>query len=352
MAIFSPEEVGGLREAVDAPNLTGFQYLDQVLLFQASFLFIVLLCFCGSRVTHYAAMTFMGLLQLSLLSMISGMFVVISQGDGHLKENLHPDESFDIRESLSLLLPCYIGIFSGVNNARQLRNPFLSIPRGAFIAIGITTALYTLLMLQFGAAFPRHILAVKTIIGPLSGWPWKWIPIVGVYVVGLGAAMQCLMISSNVLTSLAIMVPRSVARVKITPRKSLVITSVLAAVMLFITNLEDLSKFATMSFLLCYGSSNLACFLFDLFKSPGWRPRYQYYHWSLSMLGFIVCIAAMFTIRWYFALAAILVILILLWNAFIYFILCSLHLGSLTSYKFRLRLSLGDMVGQHNGRIP
>ena len=57
-------------------------------------------------------------------------------------------------------------------------------------------------------------------------------------------------------------------------------------------------------FLMCYGFVNLACCLQTLLQSPSWRPRFKYYHWTLSLLGVILNLALSFIAGWYYALAA------------------------------------------------
>merc|ERR1712088_450559 len=59
-----------------------------------------------------------------------------------------------------------------------------------------------------------------------------------------------------------------------------------------------------MFFLMCYGFVNLACALQTLLRTPMWRPRFRYYHWSLSLIGVILCLAIMFMSSWYYALVA------------------------------------------------
>ena len=56
---------------------------------------------------------------------------------------------------------------------------------------------------------------------------------------------------------------------------------------------------------MCYGLVNFACALQTLLKAPSWRPRYKYYHWSLSLLGVALCLSIMFIIKWYYAIVAI-----------------------------------------------
>lgn len=55
---------------------------------------------------------------------------------------------------------------------------------------------------------------------------------------------------------------------------------------------------------MCYGFVNLACALQTLLRTPNWRPRFRYYHWSLSLIGVILCLAVMFMSSWYYALLA------------------------------------------------
>lgn len=51
--------------------------------------------------------------------------------------------------------------------------------------------------------------------------------------------------------------------------------------------------------------------------SPNWRPRYKYYHWSLSIFGSIICLSVMFIASPLFAVIAILLaILIYLYTHF------------------------------------
>ena len=55
-------------------------------------------------------------------------------------------------------------------------------------------------------------------------------------------------------------------------------------------------------FLMCYLFVNLICVLQTVLKMPNWRPRFKYYHWSLSVVGvllnFALCIIAGGTMPW------------------------------------------------------
>ena len=57
-------------------------------------------------------------------------------------------------------------------------------------------------------------------------------------------------------------------------------------------------------FLVCYLFVNLICVLQTLLKTPNWRPRFRYYHWTLSVVGIILNFALSVIAGWYYALAA------------------------------------------------
>jgi len=49
---------------------------------------------------------------------------------------------------------------------------------------------------------------------------------------------------------------------------------------------------------------NLICVLQTLLKTPNWRPRFRYYHWTLSVAGIVLNFALSIIAGWYYALAA------------------------------------------------
>ena len=55
---------------------------------------------------------------------------------------------------------------------------------------------------------------------------------------------------------------------------------------------------------MCYGFVNLTCALQTLLQTPSWRPRFTYYHWSLSLLGVLLNLGLSMTAGWYYAIAA------------------------------------------------
>ncbi|KPM02516.1 solute carrier family 12-like protein 2 [Sarcoptes scabiei] len=59
-----------------------------------------------------------------------------------------------------------------------------------------------------------------------------------------------------------------------------------------------------MFFLMCYMFLNLACTVQSILRTPSWRPRFKYYHWSISLAGIFLCLLVMFLSSWIYTLCA------------------------------------------------
>ncbi|KAK6016359.1 hypothetical protein OSTOST_18159, partial [Ostertagia ostertagi] len=89
------------------------------------------------------------------------------------------------------------------------------------------------------------------------------------------------------------------------PIRAIFVTILICWMGILIAVIENITALITQFFLMCYLGVNTACALQSLLKSPGWRPSFRYFHWSLSMLGAFLCVAVMFISAWHFALVAI-----------------------------------------------
>ena len=67
------------------------------------------------------------------------------------------------------------------------------------------------------------------------------------------------------------------------PERALLITAVTAALPCLLGNLDFITPIVTMFFLLMYASINLACFLLAAQSAPGFRPTFQFFHWSSAL---------------------------------------------------------------------
>ncbi|TPX41229.1 hypothetical protein SeMB42_g05661 [Synchytrium endobioticum] len=302
--------VQGLLQATTTHLIVDSYYWSQVLLSLACVLAIVIIVFCGEKISHLISLFFMVALAASFFAVIIGLLTPpgFPQENEHLEDrytgfsvdtlraNLSPSDTFVTKNVFSFVFPCYVGIFTGLNRASQLKNPFISIPRGGFMSIAASTVLYTSLLLLIAATITRDALLDDMMILADIAFPRREVAIAGILLVGVGSALQCLVISSTVLETLARMqvLPGIMERLHLErPPRAIFATTCIAISLVFVRELEQLAIIVTNCFLLCYGATNFAAFLLSAFRAPSWRPLFEYHHWTISLIGCIACFGLM-----------------------------------------------------------
>ncbi|KAG7310451.1 hypothetical protein JYU34_003233 [Plutella xylostella] len=141
-------------------------------------------------------------------------------------------------------------------------------------------------------------------------WPNQWVILVGSFLSTLGAGLQSLTGAPRLLQAIAkdeiipFLAPFAVSSSRGEPTRALLLTMLICQCGILLGNVDILAPLLSMFFLMCYGFVNLACALQTLLKTPNWRPRFKYYHWSLSLIGLVLCISIMFMTSWFYALIA------------------------------------------------
>ncbi|XP_056384393.1 solute carrier family 12 member 6 isoform X1 [Hyla sarda] len=230
----------------------------------------------------------------------------------------------DITTSFTLLVgiffPSVTGIMAGSNRSGDLKDAQKSIPIGTILAILTTSLVYLSNVLLFGACIDGVVLrdkfgdAVKgtLVVGALS-WPSPWVIVIGSFFSTCGAGLQSLTGAPRLLQAIAkdgiIPFLRVFGHGKSNgePTWALLLTAVIAELGILIASLDLVAPILSMFFLMCYLFVNLACGLQTLLRSPNWRPRFQYYHWTLSFLGMALCLALMFISSWYYAIISMVI---------------------------------------------
>jgi len=235
-----------------------------------------------------------------------------------------PSEGFitaDIYTSFVLLVgiffPSCTGIMAGSNRSGDLADPQKSIPIGTIMAILTTSIVYLSSVLLFAASVDPLLLRDKfgesiggsLVVGNIA-WPHPKVVEIGSLLSTIGAGLQSLTGAPRLLQAISkdqiipFLKPFETLSGKGEPVRALAITLVISEVAVLIGNVDEIAPLLSMFFLMCYGFVNLACALQTLLKTPNWRPRFKYYHWSLSIFGAIMCVAVMFMSSWYYALVA------------------------------------------------
>ncbi|XP_077399884.1 solute carrier family 12 member 6 isoform X2 [Vanacampus margaritifer] len=230
----------------------------------------------------------------------------------------------DITTSFTLLVgiffPSVTGIMAGSNRSGDLKDAQRSIPIGTILAILTTSFVYLSSIVLFGACVDGVVLRDKfgdsvkgnLVVGTLA-WPTPWVIVVGSFFSTCGAGLQSLTGAPRLLQAIAKdnIIPFlrvfGLGKANGEPTWALLLTALIAEMGILIASLDLVAPILTMFFLMCYLFVNLACALQTLLRTPNWRPRFSYYHWTLSFLGMTICLALMFISSWYYAIVAIVI---------------------------------------------
>ncbi|KAG2461680.1 S12A5 protein, partial [Polypterus senegalus] len=160
---------------------------------------------------------------------------------------------------------------------------------------------------KFGEAVNGNL-----VIGTLA-WPSPWVIVIGSFFSTCGAGLQSLTGAPRLLQAISRdgIVPflRVFGHGKANgePTWALLLTASICEIGILIASLDAVAPILSMFFLMCYMFVNLACALQTLLRTPNWRPRFKYYHWTLSFLGMSLCLSLMFICSWYYAIVAMVI---------------------------------------------
>ncbi|CDW54508.1 solute carrier family 12 [Trichuris trichiura] len=237
-----------------------------------------------------------------------------------------------------IYLPSVTGIMAGAGISGDLAEPNKSIPKGTLLGIAVTTVLYLSGIWLTGATCIRnasgslddlyngtiaacaenstchHGLLNSNDVMQLEG---AFSPLVtaGIFATCLSSSLTCLVSAPR--TFQAICRDRLYPYISFLgkgsgaqdePRRATVLVTLVGLMVISIGELNSVAPLISNLYLASFALINYACFDGSLAQSPGWRPAFKYYNMWLSLLGALLCIAAMFILSWGMALVTAAVI--------------------------------------------
>ncbi|MGD8366689.1 MAG: amino acid permease [Desulfobacterales bacterium] len=202
----------------------------------------------------------------------------------------------------AIFFPAVTGFTQGVSMSGDLEDPGKSLPRGTFMAVGLSAVVYFTVAILFAGALPLGELAadygaMKRIaaVGPLVD--------AGVIAATLSSAMASFLGAPRILQSLAgdrifpLLGPFAMgAGPSRNPRRAVLLSAGIAYLAIALGNLNLIAPVVSMFFLISYGLLNYATYFEARSFTPSFRPRFRLFDYRLSFLGALSCLGVMLAI--------------------------------------------------------
>lgn len=249
---------------------------------------------------QYLVMTVLGLALLSFF--IGGL---LRWDAAVLKDNWPPlADSPGFWILFAIFFPAVTGFTQGVSMSGDLQDPGRSLPRGTFLAVGLSLVIYLGAALVFAGAMPREVLAHDyqamqqvALVG--------FLVTAGVFAATLSSAMASFLGAPRILQSLAAdkIFPMLTPFAKSSgagnnPRRAVLLAAGIALLTVSLGNLNLIARIVAMFFLISYGLLNYATYFEARAGSPSFRPRFTWFHARASQAGAILCLLVMLAIDW------------------------------------------------------
>jgi amino acid transporter len=234
-----------------------------------------------------------------------------------LFKNIQADKGFFF--VFAIIFPAFTGMTAGVGLSGDLKDPKKSIPLGTLSATIIGMIIYIFIAYKLASsASSADLISDQLIMGKIAFWG-PIIPI-GLAAATISSALGSFMVAPRTLQAIGgdKVFPRPLMNSWVSkgteknnePRNATIVTSIIAFIFILMGDVNAVAEIISMFFLVTYGSLCLISFMQHFAADPSYRPSFKS-KWYLSLLGTIMCIYLMFKINTPYALAAILLMILL-----------------------------------------
>lgn len=202
----------------------------------------------------------------------------------------------------AIFFPAVTGFTQGVSMSGDLKDPGRSLPHGTLMAVGVSIIIYLSAAVMFAGTLPLNVLmsdyqAMKRVAFI------NFLIDAGVIAATLSSAMASFLGAPRILQSLSqdrifpFLVPFAKGYGTTgNPRRGIMFSAGIAFGTIALGNLNVIAPVVSMFFLISYGLLNYATFYEARASSPSFRPRFRWFDFRLSLLGWLACLGAMLAI--------------------------------------------------------
>ncbi|KAJ5788362.1 hypothetical protein N7457_003352 [Penicillium paradoxum] len=225
----------------------------------------------------------------------------------------------NFQDLFGILFPATGGIFAGASMSGDLKHPSKAIPKGTLSGLALTFVSYGLVILAMAASVTRESFYNNVNVIQIVNASDSVI-LLGEFATSFFSALMGVIGSAKLLQAIArdCLLPGlgifgQGTQKTDDPVYAIIVTYVFAQItMLF--DINRIASFVTMTYLMTFLVTNLACFLLKIGSAPNFRPSFHYFNWQTAAAGTLVSGVSMFFVDGLYATGCvgILVILFLL----------------------------------------
>ena len=225
---------------------------------------------------------------------------------------------FSFFEVFTFIFPAFTGIAAGLGLSGDLKDPRFSIPRGTIYATIVGIVVYIAVSFKLWWSAPLESLASDELfMEQISVWP----PMiaVGLAAAAISSALGSIMIAPRTLQALAVdgVFPNQASKwlgkgrgATQEPVRASIVTCVIGFAFVAVGDINAVAEIISMFFMVTYGAICLVSFLEHMAADPSYRPTFRS-HWSISLVGAVLCLGLMFGMNTPYAIASIVIMFLI-----------------------------------------
>ncbi|PGH05400.1 solute carrier family 12 (potassium/chloride transporters), member 9 [Blastomyces parvus] len=215
-----------------------------------------------------------------------------------------------------ILFPATGGIFAGASMSGDLKHPSKSIPKGTLCGLGVTLFTYTVVILSMACSITRTSLYNDVNIIQDTNASGILI-LLGEFATSFFSSLMGVIGSAKLLQAIArdTLIPgltifgQGTAK-QDEPTNAIIFTFVVAQItMLF--DINQIASFITMTYLMTFLVTNLACFLLKVGSAPNFRPSFHYFNSWTALFGTVISGITMFFVDGVYASGCVCILMLL-----------------------------------------
>ncbi|KAF1950402.1 hypothetical protein CC80DRAFT_496849 [Byssothecium circinans] len=222
----------------------------------------------------------------------------------------------NFQDMFGILFPATGGIFAGASMSGDLKHPSKAIPKGTLYGLGLTFVAYTIVIFAIAATVTRESLYSNTNVIQLTNISGVVI-LLGEFATAAFSVLMGVIGSAKLLQALARdhLLPGLSAFGQGTQRSDdptyAIFLTYLLAQLTMLSDINQIASFITMTYLMTFLVTNLACFLLKIGSAPNFRPSFHFFNWQTAALGAVLSGATMYFVDGVYASACVALLIII-----------------------------------------